>query len=97
MASTTRMGHPARSSSRPLLPSRQWRRRSHVRRQRALVRRIYAISGLPLLRDVLGHTYQASLERHPFQNREDRLMSTCSRRRPFRVSYPSAATDRSAT
>ena len=41
-----------------------------------LVRRIYAISGLPLLRDVLGHTYQAALERHPFRNREDRLMST---------------------
>ena len=41
-----------------------------------LVRRIYAISGLPLLRDVLGHTYQAALERHPFQNREDRLLSS---------------------
>jgi lipopolysaccharide transport system permease protein len=40
-----------------------------------LVRRIYAISGIPLLRNVLGHTYQAALERHPFQGREDRYLS----------------------
>lgn len=41
-----------------------------------LVRRIYAISGLPLLQNVLGATYQSALERHPFQGREDRLLSS---------------------
>lgn len=40
-----------------------------------LVRRIYTITGLPLLQNVLGYTYQDALERHPFQGREDRLLS----------------------
>ena len=40
-----------------------------------LARRIYAIQGLELLRDVLGHAYQAGLERHPYTGREDRYLA----------------------
>jgi lipopolysaccharide transport system permease protein len=40
-----------------------------------LTRRIYAIGGLELLQDVLGHEYQAALERRPFQDPEDQLLN----------------------
>lgn len=39
-----------------------------------LVRRIYAIDGSVLLRDVLGRELQAALEGHPAQNRDQNLL-----------------------
>lgn len=40
-----------------------------------LTRRLYALEGLPLLREVLGHVDQASLSREPFGSEEDRLLT----------------------
>jgi lipopolysaccharide transport system permease protein len=40
-----------------------------------LTRRLYAINGLPILRDVLGYADRASFERRPFAGEEDRLLT----------------------